>query len=72
MTCTVMLLCGANTLPKSYPSIGLMGIDRGARLGRAFFQASRDQRVICANIGGVGAAHRIAARGSRMVVLGLG
>ena len=49
-----------------------MGIDGGARLGRAFFQARRDRRVIRANVGGVGAAHRIAARGSRTVVLGLG
>lgn len=64
--------CGAYALPKSYPSIGLMGIDGGARLGRAIVQASRIRRVIRANIVGVGAVHRIAARGSCAVTLGLG
>lgn len=64
--------CGAHTLPKSYPNIGPMGIDGGARLGQAFVQANRIRRVIRANIVGVGAAHRVAARGSRSVVLGLG
>jgi hypothetical protein len=49
-----------------------MGIDGGARLGRAFVQASRIRRVIRANIVGVGAAHRVAARGSCAVALGLG
>jgi hypothetical protein len=63
---------GAYTLPKSYPSIGLMGIDGGTRLGRAIVQASRIRRVIRANIVGVGAVHRIAARGSCAVGLGLG
>ena len=49
-----------------------MGIDRGARLGRAIVQASRVRRVIRANIADVGAVHRVAARGSCAVALGLG
>ena len=64
--------CGAHTLPKSYPSIGLMGIDRGARLGQVFVQANRIRRVIRANIVGVGAAHKVAARWLCLVALGLG
>jgi hypothetical protein len=49
-----------------------MGIDGGARLGRAIVQASRIRRVIRANIVGVGAVHKVAARGSCTVTLGLG
>jgi hypothetical protein len=64
--------CGAHALPKSYPSIGLMGIDGRARLGRAFVQANRIRRVIRANIVGIGGAHSVAARGSCAVALGLG
>jgi hypothetical protein len=64
--------CDAHALPKSYPSIGLMGIDGGARLGRAFVQANRIRRVTRANIVGVGAVHRVAARGLYSVAFGLG
>ena len=64
--------CGAHALPKSYPSIGVMWIDGRARLGQAFVQANRIRRVICANIAGVGGAHRVAARGSCAVAPGLG
>jgi hypothetical protein len=61
-----------HTLPKSYPNIGLMGIDVGARLERAFVQASRIRRVIRANMVGVGAAHRVVASRSCAVAFGLG
>jgi hypothetical protein len=49
-----------------------MGIDGGARLRRAFVRASRVRRVIRANIVGVGAVHRVDARESCAVALGLG
>lgn len=49
-----------------------MGIDGGARLGRAFVQVNRVRRVIRANIVGVGAVHRVAARASCSVTFGLG
>jgi len=61
----------AHTLPNSYPSIRLMGIDGGARLERAFVHANRVRRGIRADIVGVGAVHEVAVRSRSVTRLGL-
>jgi hypothetical protein len=50
-------------VPKSYPSVGLMRVDGGARLGLGITQRDWPRSGILADVMGVGVDHRVAPGG---------
>jgi len=55
--------CNPDAVPKSYPSVGLMRVDRGARLGLGITQRDWPRSGILADVMGVGVDHRVAPGG---------